>query len=82
MEFSRQLDGSLKPLPVQCVDTGMGLERLSAVMQGASSNYESDAFTHIINRTREIVSTRTGKSLPYITYGENPRDPSYVRFLS
>ncbi|HUF24127.1 MAG TPA: alanine--tRNA ligase, partial [Vicinamibacterales bacterium] len=49
MEFDRQPDGTLKPLPALSVDTGMGLERVTAVIQSKQSNYDTDLFTPILD---------------------------------
>ncbi|NML45103.1 alanine--tRNA ligase [Ramlibacter sp. G-1-2-2] len=48
MQFDMQPDGSVKPLPAPCVDTGMGLERLAAILQHVHSNYEIDIFETLI----------------------------------
>lgn len=48
MQFDRDAEGNLNPLPKPCVDTGMGLERISAVLQHVHSNYEIDLFQHLI----------------------------------
>jgi alanyl-tRNA synthetase len=55
MQFDRASDGTLTPLPKQSVDTGMGLERVSAVLQGKLSNYESDLFTPLIAAAQRLT---------------------------
>ena len=55
MESDQQPDGRRVPLPFRSVDTGMGLERLAAVLQGVSSNYDTDVFTPIHARMRELL---------------------------
>ncbi|MCC5855388.1 MAG: alanine--tRNA ligase [Idiomarina sp.] len=57
MQFNRQKDGTLDPLPKPSVDTGMGLERIAAVMQHVHSNYETDTFQALIKRTAKILDT-------------------------
>ncbi|MEW5306866.1 MAG: hypothetical protein WDW36_009303 [Sanguina aurantia] len=53
------LDGTLSPLPAPCVDTGMGLERLAAVLQHVHSNYEIDLFVHLIAEAGRFTGTPT-----------------------
>ncbi len=55
MQFNRQADGTMEPLPRPSVDTGMGLERISAIMQGVHSNYEIDIFQALIKKAAAIV---------------------------
>ena len=59
MEFDRQADGTLKPLPAPSIDTGMGLERITAVIQGKLSNYDTDLFTPLLAPS----ATRAGNAV-------------------
>ena len=58
MEFDRQADGTLTPLPAPSIDTGMGLERVTAVLQGHLSNYDTDLFTPLLT----AIGDRAGVS--------------------
>ena len=57
-QFDRSQDGSLNPLPSPCVDTGLGLERMAAVLQGKHSNFETDLFTPLIKDAAKICGTK------------------------
>ena len=54
-QYDRSADGTLTPLPSQCVDTGMGLERLAAVMQSVHNNYDTDLFQPMIVKAAEVL---------------------------
>ncbi|MGQ0737860.1 MAG: alanine--tRNA ligase [Bacteroidota bacterium] len=58
VQFNRKKDGSLEPLPAKHVDTGMGLERLTRVIQGKTSNYDTDIFTGTIAATEKITGKK------------------------
>jgi alanyl-tRNA synthetase len=57
MQFDRAADGTLTPLPAPCVDTGMGLERITAILQHVHSNYEIDLFQRLIQHAAELTGT-------------------------
>jgi alanyl-tRNA synthetase len=70
MEFDRQPDGTLNPLPAPSIDTGMGLERITAVIQGKLSNYDTDLFTPLL----AAIGRRAGR--PYSASLDGPADVS------
>lgn len=57
MQYNRQADGTMDPLPKPSIDTGMGLERISAILQNVHSNYEIDIFQSLISAAAKIVGT-------------------------
>jgi alanyl-tRNA synthetase len=62
MQFNRDAGGNLAPLPKPCVDTGMGLERLTTVLQEKTSNFETDLFMPLIDFAGKLVGKRYGVS--------------------
>ena len=73
MQFNRSEDGSMEPLPKPSIDTGLGLERVAAVLQGKLNNYDSDLFTPIISR----LETLSGRP-----YGTNSQDDTAMRVIA
>jgi alanyl-tRNA synthetase len=73
MQFDREASGKLTPLPKPAVDTGMGLERISTVIQGVKSNYDTDLFQGVIRH----IETLSGK-----VYGENDKDDVSMRVIA
>ncbi len=62
MQFNRDESGKMEPLPKPSVDTGMGLERIAAVLQGVNSNYETDVFKDLINASEKILGSQGSTS--------------------
>jgi len=73
MQFDRQPDGTLVPLPKPAVDTGMGLERITTVMQGVTSNYDTDLLRDVIGHIEKL----SGK-----TYGDDGDDDVSMRVMA
>ncbi|MBT9560400.1 MAG: alanine--tRNA ligase [Myxococcales bacterium] len=65
MQYDRSASGELTPLPRPCIDTGMGLERITAILQGKTSNYDSDLFQPLIQRAAKLAK---------IEYQESPSE--------
>jgi alanyl-tRNA synthetase len=87
MQFDRQQDGTMVPLPKPSVDTGAGLERIAAVMQGVTNNFHTDLFRPLITKVEEIV----GIGYPYrpgvglgTAFGKDGReiDPGSFRVIA
>ncbi|HTO53228.1 MAG TPA: alanine--tRNA ligase [Myxococcota bacterium] len=62
MQFEQRADGSRIPLPKPSIDTGMGLERITRLLQGKDSNYDTDLFTPLLRKAEELARTKYGKS--------------------
>ena len=73
MQFNRDPEGRLQPLAKPCIDTGMGLERISAILQGVKSNYETDLFKSIF---KEI------ETISRVPYGQEPRSDISLRVIA
>ena len=73
MQFNRDEKGALIPLPKPSVDTGMGLERVAAVLQGVISNYDTDLFTKLISQAGQLIS---------VTPGFRPDSDASLRIIS
>ena len=73
MQFNRNEDGSLEPLPKQNIDTGLGLERITSVLQKAPSDFETDLFLPIIHQTAQKAD---------IIYHKNPKDDVALKVIA
>ncbi len=73
MQYDRQEDGTLLPLPKQNIDTGMGLERIAAILQGVDSNFETDILRGLMAIAEEITG---------VMYGQGGRNDTSLRILA
>jgi len=78
MQFDRQLDGELLPLPKPCVDTGMGLERVTSILQGQHNNYEIDLFQKIIKYIADLLSLESTDSPSLKVIADHIRTCSFL----
>lgn len=78
MQYNRQADGTMEPLPKPSVDTGMGLERISAIMQGVHANYEIDLFQGLIKAAAEVTGTKDLDSKSLLVIADHIRSCSFL----
>lgn len=78
MQFNRTADGVLHPLPAPSVDTGMGLERISAVMQHVHSNYEIDLFQHLLKAAAEATGNHDMENKSLRVIADHIRSCSFL----
>jgi alanyl-tRNA synthetase len=78
MQFNRDASGKLTPLPKPSVDTGMGLERISAVQQGVHSNYDIDLFVNLIKAARKVIGVQEAQSASLNVVADHIRAASFL----
>ena len=78
MQFERHKDGSLTPLPKPSVDTGMGLERISALMQGSNDNYQTDTFKALIGAVAKLAAQKPYESASQKVVADHIRAASFL----
>ncbi|MED5511009.1 MAG: alanine--tRNA ligase [Pseudomonadota bacterium] len=78
MQFNRSADGSLTPLPKPSVDTGMGLERLAAVLQNVHNNYDIDLFQHLIKAIQALSGTEDSSNFSLRVIADHIRSCSFM----
>ena len=76
MQFDRQDDGTMNPLPKPSVDTGMGLERIAAVMQNVHSNYDIDLFQNLLSAIKKI--SNQGDDSHYRVIADHIRSTAFL----
>jgi alanyl-tRNA synthetase len=78
MQFERSADGTMTQLPAPSVDTGMGLERISALMQGSNDNYQTDTFRHLIGAVAKIAGQRPYENASQKVIADHIRATSFL----
>ena len=78
MQFNRKADGSLEPLPMHVIDTGMGFERLVRMLQDKNSNYDTDIFQPIIKETEDLSGKKYGFTTPTGENGEGANEQEKI----
>ncbi|WP_043766292.1 alanine--tRNA ligase [Algiphilus aromaticivorans] len=78
MQYDRAADGTLTPLPAPSVDTGMGLERLAAVLQGKHSNYDTDAFQRLMAAAAEVLGVPQDNAASLKVIADHIRATSFL----
>ncbi|TDP31667.1 alanyl-tRNA synthetase [Idiomarina aquatica] len=78
MQYNRQADGTMEPLPDPSIDTGMGLERIAAILQGVHSNYETDTFQALIKAAAKAVGTDDLQSKSLRVIADHIRSCSFL----
>ena len=78
MQYNRQADGTMEPLPDPSIDTGMGLERIAAILQGVHSNYETDTFQALIKAAAQAVGTDDLQSKSLRVIADHIRSCSFL----
>lgn len=77
-QYNRDSGGNLKPIPHPSVDTGMGLERIAAVMQGVHNNYDIDLFRHLIQAVRELVRNPSAEATSMRVIADHIRSCAFL----
>ena len=78
MQYNRDISGQMAPLPKQSIDTGMGLERIAAILQNVHSNYEIDLFQHLLKATARVLGTEDLENKSLRVIADHIRSVSFL----